>query len=257
MNINAHRSTTLLAYYRQISTELFTVVDLETTGAKSDCDRIIEIAVVQATLKDGIQKTYTDLIDPQIPLTEQITQLTGLTDAKLVGSESADKVLPKYLPTLQTGILTAHNIGFDHAFLQQEYHRMGLEFQASAKLCTVQLSRLLLPNLPSRSLPKLVKHYGFDVGKSHRAESDALACWLLLQKLLTQILQTSDKQIMDLFGHQWLSPEDAATILQLPINEVTELLTTSKVKSRFSRHRQISLYQRRGIESLLSTTGSC
>ena len=56
MKINANLSTELLNYYRKISTELFTVVDLETTGGKGDRDRIIEISVLQATLKDGIRQ---------------------------------------------------------------------------------------------------------------------------------------------------------------------------------------------------------
>jgi DNA polymerase-3 subunit epsilon len=181
MKINANRSIDLLTYYRQISTEVFTVVDLETTGGKGDRDRIIEISVLQATLKDGIQQILTDLINPQIPIPDQIVKFTGISQDMVRNVDGCDRILPKYLPMLQTGVLTAHNIGFDYSFLKAEYQRLGVEYIAPAQLCTVKLSRLLLPHLPSRSLPKLVKHYGFDVGKSHRAESDAIACWLLLE----------------------------------------------------------------------------
>jgi DNA polymerase-3 subunit epsilon len=61
MKTTTKLSTELLAYYRQISTEIFTVVDLETTGAMGNSDRIIEISVLQATLKDGIIQILTDL----------------------------------------------------------------------------------------------------------------------------------------------------------------------------------------------------
>lgn len=250
MKINANRSIDLLTYYRQISTEVFTVVDLETTGGKGDRDRIIEISVLQATLKDGIQQILTDLINPQIQIPDQIVRFTGISQDMVRHVDGCDRVLPKYLPMLQTGILTAHNIGFDYSFLKAEYQRLGVEYIAPAQLCTVKLSRLLLSHLPSRSLPKLVKHYGFDVGKSHRAESDAIACWLLLEKLMTQLLNAADDEILNLFGQQWLSMEDIAIILQLPLTQVEVLLADSTIKSRFSSHRQVNLYQRKGIEVL-------
>jgi len=253
MKINANLSTELLTYYRQISTEVFTVVDLETTGGKGDRDRIIEISVLQATLKDGIQQILTDLINPQIPIPDQIVRFTGISQDMVTDVEASDQILPKYLSMLQTGILTAHNIGFDYSFLKAEYQRLGIEFSAPKQLCTVKLSRLLLPHLPSRSLPKLVKHYNFDVGKSHRAESDAIACWLLLEKLLNQLLSAKDEEILNLFGQQWLSGEDIAVILQLPLSQVEEFLADSTIKSRFSNRRQINLYQRRGVEELAKT----
>lgn len=243
-------SRELLNYYRQIATEVFTVVDLETTGGMGYRDRIIEISVLQATLKDGIQQILTNLINPQIPIPEQIVRFTGISQDMVDRADSSDRVLPNYLPILQSGILTAHNLSFDYSFLQAEYRRLGVTFKSRTQLCTVELSRLLLSHLPSRSLPKLVKHYGFDVGKSHRAESDAIACWLLLEKLLMQILNSNDEEILDLFGQQWLSVKDISVILKLSPLKVESLLANANIKSRFSRHRQINLYQRKGIENL-------
>ncbi|PZO37195.1 MAG: 3'-5' exonuclease [Pseudanabaena frigida] len=251
MKTTTKLSTELLAYYRQISTEVFTVVDLETTGVVGNSDRIIEISVLQATLKDGIQQILTDLINPQILIPEQIVGFTGISQDMVDSAEVIDKVLPNYLPMLQTGILTAHNFSFDYSFLQAGYRRLGVDFKAQAQLCTVELSRLLLANLQSRSLPKLVKYFGFNVGKSHRAESDAIACWLLLEKLLTQIQTADDAEILDMFGQQWLSAKDISVIFQLPIGKVESLLVDSTIKSRFSRHRQINLYQRKGVENLV------
>ena len=251
MQTTTKLSTELLAYYHGISTEVFTVVDLETTGVVGNCDRIIEISVLQATLKDGIQQISTDLINPQIPIPEQIVRFTGISQDMVDSAEGIDKVLPNYLPMLQTGLLTAHNFSFDYAFLQAEYRRLGFDFKAPVQLCTVELSRLLLANLQSRSLPKLVKYFGFKVDASHRAESDAIACWLLLENLLTQIQTTDDQEILDMFGQQWLSAKDIGVIFQLPVSKVESLLIDSPIKSRFSRHRQINLYQRKEVEHLV------
>ena len=126
MKINANLSTELLNYYRQMSTEMFTVVDLETTGGKGDRDRIIEISVLQATLKDGIQQISTDLINPQIQIPEQIVRFTGISQHMVADVDGSDRILPKYLPMLQSGVLVAHNIGFDYSFLKAEYQRLGL-----------------------------------------------------------------------------------------------------------------------------------
>jgi DNA polymerase-3 subunit epsilon len=251
MQTTTKLSTELLAYYRGISTEVFTVVDLETTGVVGNSDRIIEISVLQATLKDGIQQIFTDFINPQILIPDQIVRFTGISQEMVDSAKSIDKVLPNYLPMLQTGILTAHNFSFDYSFLQAGYRRLGVDFKAPVQLCTVELSRLLLANLQSRSLPKLVKYFGFKVGASHRAESDAIACWLLLEKLLTLIQSADDEEILDMFGQQWLSAKDIGVIFQLPVSKVESLLIDSTIKSRFSRHRQINLYQRKGVENLV------
>jgi DNA polymerase-3 subunit epsilon len=251
MQTNTKLSTEILSYYRGISTEIFTVVDLETTGVVGNSDRIIEISVLQATLKDGIQQIFTDLINPQIPIPDQIVRFTGISQEMVDSAKSIDKVLPNYLPMLQTGLLTAHNFTFDYSFLQAGYRRLGINFKAHAQLCTVELSRLLLANLQSRSLPQLVKYFGFNVGASHRAESDEIACWLLLEKLLTQIQTADDQEIFDMFGQQWLSAKDIGVIFQLPVSKVESLLIDSTIKSRFSRHRQINLYQRKGVENLV------
>jgi len=248
-------SAEILAYYRQISTGMFTVVDLETTGGRSDYNRIIEISVLQATLKDGILNLSTDLINPQIQIPLEIVKFTGISQDMVEDLEGSDRILPNYLPTLTTGFLTAHNLKFDYGFLKAEYRRLGIKFAAHAELCTVELSRLLLSHLPSRSLPNLVRHFGFKVGKSHRAESDAIACWLLLEKLLTQIQISDDSDLLDLIGTQWLSITNVAKILQMPLPKVESLLADTSVISRFSYHKQINLYQRKSIENLVAMNG--
>ncbi len=249
-------SEQILAYYRQISPEMFTVVDLETTGGRGNSDRIIEISVLQATLKDGILNISTNLIDPQIQIPQEIVKFTGISQAMVDNVGSSAQILPNYLPILQTGFLTAHNFKFDYGFLQAEYRRLGVAFNTHARLCTVELSRLLLSHLPSRSLPNLVKHFGFKVGKSHRAESDAIACWLLLEKLLGQIQTAGDREILNLIGAQWLSLQDLENIYAVPLAKLTSLLTDPSIKTRFSYHRQIELYERGSVEKLISNFNS-
>jgi len=240
-------SSNLLAYYRQLHGQLFTVVDVETTGRYASSSRIIEVSVLHATLADGIVQQQTHLINPQTQIPLKIVQFTGITQKMVEHAPIAADVLPSYLPLLNTGVLTAHNIEFDYPFLQAEYGRLGNAFERSTaeQLCTVQFSRLMLPDLPSRRLPYLVKYFQFNVGQSHRAEADTLACWLLTQKLMTEILSEPDDVLLARFARQWLRLKDAATLLGCSQKDAKIRLAI--VPSRFAgRGSSGTLMYRRG-----------
>jgi DNA polymerase-3 subunit epsilon len=89
----------------------------------------------------------------------------------------------------------------------------------------------MLPDLPSRSLPDLVKYFQFSVGKSHRAEADTLACWLLAKHLLTEILNEPDQELLDRFARQWMPLKYAAQLLGCSQLEGRSRL--AKIPSRF------------------------
>lgn len=242
-------STNLLSYYRQLGRSQLTVVDVETTGLYPSDSRVIEVSVLQASLADGIQSQQTSLINPKTPIPSKITQITGISQTMVEGEGAiAAEVFPQYLSSLNTGILTAHNIEFDYPFLQSEYQRLGIVFDRpeEQQLCTVQLSRMMLPDLPSRSLPNLVRHFGFPVGKSHRAEADTLACWLLAERLLTELLNESDEVLISRFARQWLPLKEAAKILGCSQPKAKILLAV--VPSRYSDRGRTLMYQRGDVE---------
>lgn len=247
-------STDLLAYFRWVSLQPLTVVDLETTGSIARRNRVIEVSVLQGNLQDGIQYQQTDLINPQVPIPASITRFTGISQAMIDPAPVAAEVWPQYLSRLSEGVLTAHNLEFDYAFLQAEYRRLKTQFSRpqTEQLCTVQLSRLLLADLPSRSLPRLVEHFGFEVGPSHRAEADTLACWYLAQRLLTEIQNEPDDRLLARFAQQWLGIKQAAAILGCRQKQARSLLEQSGAESRPSaRGGPSSVYQRGDIERIL------
>jgi DNA polymerase-3 subunit epsilon len=228
-------SIELLAHYRRLSQQLFTVVDVETTGRYSWDSRVTELSVLHATLADGVKHQQTDLVNSQTRVPAKITEFTGITQNMVDQATPAAELYPHYLPLLEQGVLTAHNLEFDYPFLQAEYARLGTKFlrPESEQLCTVKLARLLLPDLPSRSLPNLVQHFQFPVGESHRAEADTLACWLLAERLLTQLLEEPDTAFLARFGRQWIPLREAAGILGCPQVEARTRLDGAGVASRF------------------------
>lgn len=244
-------STDLLAFYRDLSQRTLTVVDLETSGHKPPRSRAIEVSVLNANLKDGILNQETYLINPGVLIPPIITNITGITQDMVDGAPPPDEVWLKCLPLFEQGTLTAHNIGFDYPFIRAEYARLGIPFyrSQSEQFCTVQFARLMLSELPSRSLPNLVKHFQFPVGASHRAEADTMACWLLAEMLLKEIANEDDEAVLVKIGQQLLSTSEAAKLIGGSQKSVRSRLEQAGAEPYISR-TGTPLYRRADVERL-------
>jgi DNA polymerase III subunit epsilon len=255
---SSHPSTQLLSHYRQFSQLPLTIVDVETTGGSAHSCRIIEISVLHASLKDGILFQKTDLINPGNSIPPEITRITGITSAMVLPACSAEEVLPHYWDPLSNHVLTAHNLGFDYGFLKAEYGRLGQVFErpVSHQLCTVKLARLMLADLPSRRLSDLVQHFGFSVGRSHRAEADTMACWLLAQRLLSELSNEDDETLVTRFGSQWLQLADAAALLKCTPAQARQILEKQGASPRSSRNRSNPSYRRVDVERICEVYAS-
>jgi DNA polymerase-3 subunit epsilon len=242
----------LMAYYRQLPQALLTVVDVETTGSRPHEARVIEIAMVQGSLEQGITQETSFLVDAQVRVPHNITRLTGITTAMVEQGTAADTVWQKLKPPLEQGVLTGHNLAFDYSFIQSEYQRRGEGFNRpdTQQFCTVILSRLLLADLPSRSLPQLVRHFGFDVGRSHRALADTKACWLLANLLLERLADTPDEVLRQQFAQQWVPLREAAKVFNRSRAELQQQLDGRGCDRRTSRRGNRHMYRRGDLEAL-------
>ena len=245
-------SKQLLAFYRRVSQSTLTVVDVETTGSVAYKSNVIEVSVIKANLTDGILQQETSLINPTGKVPPFITKITGITTAMVSKAPFPENVWADYEPLLRQDVLTAHNLDFDYGFLQSEYKRLDVHYYRppSHRFCTVLLSRLLLADLPSRSLPDLVKHFSFDVGTSHRAEADTKACWLLAEILLTQIQQEPEEKILGIFRQQWIRLQDAAAMFARRKKDTLDLLIKAGLEHRLSKRQQQPLFRRGDVEDV-------
>lgn len=245
-------STDLLAFYRGISQRTLTVVDLETSGHKPPRSRAIEVSVLNANLKDGILNQATYLINPQVLIPPIITNITGITQEMVDAAPPSEEVWLECLPLLEQGTLTAHNIGFDYPFIRSEYARLGIPFyrSKSEQFCTVKFARLMLSELPSRSLPDLVKHFQFPVEESHRAGADTMACWLLAEMLLTEIANEDDETVLAKIGQQLLSASDAAKIIGGSQKSARTRLETAGIEPYISPRTGTPFYRRADVERI-------
>lgn len=243
----------LLQHYRALSQRTLTIVDLETTGHGARTSRVTEVSVLQASLENGILNQHTQLMNPEVPIPAAITQFTGISQAMVDAAPVSEQVWPQFLPRLREHVLTAHNLSFDYAFLQAEYEDLGIVFEREPgdRLCTVELSRLMLSDLPSRRLPDLVQHFGFRVGRSHRAEADALACWLLAERLLGEIRDEADEVLLAKFGRQWIRLRDAAALLNLSTHQARQVLQAAQLTVQTGRTGTL-LYRRSQVDQVVA-----
>lgn len=161
---------------------MYAVVDIETTGSYTFQNKITEIAIY---IFDGqkITDEYQTLINPESSIPPYISSMTGITNKMVENAPKFYEVAKEIFQKLDGHIFVAHNVNFDYNFIKEEFKSLGGDFQAR-KLCTVRLSRKILPGLPSYSLGNLTKKLGITISNRHRAFGDAKATVKLLQHLI-------------------------------------------------------------------------
>ncbi|BBF44789.1 DNA polymerase III polC-type [Lachnospiraceae bacterium KM106-2] len=162
----------------------FVAVDLETTGLSPEANEIIEIGAVR--VRNGkVVARMSQLINPNVPLTDKVRELTGIQDEMLITQPVWSEVVDEVEEFLGDDILLGHNIKFDYSFLKQNFYKVKKKFEHDT-LDTLYLSRMLLSELPSKSLGNLCNHYGIVNECAHRAVSDAIATMELYQVIAAE-----------------------------------------------------------------------
>lgn len=175
---------------------MYSILDIETTGGKFNEEGITEIAIYKF---DGhsIVDQFISLVDPEKPIQEFVVKLTGINNKMLRNAPKFYEIAKRVIEITKGTTLVAHNAEFDSRILKTEFDRLGYDYQRNT-LCTVELSRSLIPDENSYSLGKLCKSLGIPMSDRHRASGDALATIQLFKLLLDkdnnkEIIQTSIK----------------------------------------------------------------
>jgi DNA polymerase-3 subunit epsilon len=160
----------------------YAIVDIETTGGNAFTDRITEIALY---VHDGekVVDEFSSLINPERPIPPFVSRLTGISDEMVAEAPRFYEVAKEIVERTEDCIFVAHNVQFDYSFVRQEFKSLGYSYSRDY-LCTVKLSRKLLPGHPSYSLGNLCERLGIRVENRHRAGGDAMATVKLFELLL-------------------------------------------------------------------------
>lgn len=161
---------------------MYAILDIETTGGKYNEEGITEIAIYKY---DGhtIVDQFITLINPEKPIQDFVIKLTGINNQMLRNAPKFFEVAKRIVEITQDCILVAHNSSFDYRILRTEFSRLEYDFFRDS-ICTVELSRKLIPDQDSYSLGKLCKALGIPMSDRHRASGDALATIQLFKLLL-------------------------------------------------------------------------
>lgn len=174
----------------------FVSIDLETTGLLPKEDRIIEIAAVR--FRNGKETAvYHSYLNPGREVPMRITELTGITADMVKDAPQFADVCNEILDFIGDDVLMAHHISFDFAFLKRAVLNSISSKQAKTAgfekkgIDTLKIARYFLPELESRSLSALCKHFNFTID-AHRAEEDARATAQLYMKMLEEFGDCTD-----------------------------------------------------------------
>ena len=161
---------------------MYSVVDIETTGNGYKGQKITEISVF---LFDGekIIDEFTSLVNPEQAIPYFITNLTGITEAMVRTAPKFYEIAKKVAEITKDAIFVAHNVNFDYNIIRDEFKSLGFDFKRK-KLCTVRLSRKIIPGLSSYSLGNICTAEGIEIAARHRAKGDAEATVELFSRLL-------------------------------------------------------------------------
>ncbi|TCV90238.1 3'-5' exonuclease family protein [Sulfurirhabdus autotrophica] len=155
-------------------------VDLETTGANAESDRITEIGIVEID-GDTIHE-WSTLVNPGVTIPKFIQNLTGISDEMVANAPSFEAVAQETLKRLTGRLFVAHNARFDYGFLRNEFKRLGIKFSATA-LCTVKLSRKLFPQHHKHNLDAVIQRHNLPIDSRHRALADVKALMFFMRHL--------------------------------------------------------------------------
>lgn len=226
---------------------MFAILDIETTGGSPNTEKITEIAIY---FHDGQQVVdeWSTLINPEKPIPYFITGLTGITNEMVANAPRFYEIARELVERTENHTIVGHNVSFDYSFIKHEFRNLGFNFERNT-LCTIKLSRKILPGHRSYSLGKLCKDLGIEITDRHRASGDALATVRLFELLRERqngefdasLLQDPSGRYRNLNGH--LTVED---IQNLPeacgtyyfYDERQQLIYIGKSKD--IRHRVLS-----------------
>ncbi len=161
-------------------------------------------------------------------------------------------------------IIVAHNSSFDYRILKTEFKRLGFSFKRKT-LCTVELSKQLIPDMESYSLGKLVRALGIPVSDRHRANGDAMATVKLFKMLLSKDLdKVIIKNAVKIEQRSKMEPNLKGLIEALPTDtgvyyihnakgEIIYIGKSNNIKKRITQHFTGTDSKSKKIQKLVAT----
>lgn len=154
------------------------IVDCETTGLNPAQDCLTEISILIVT-EEGVESHFTSLVKPRRRIPVAIERLTGISNEMVENAPCFSEIAPGIETMLHDCIFVAHNARFDYGFLKNHLKRCEIGLNMPV-LCTIKLFKKLYPEAPSFKLEELALQQGLIIDGHHRAGTDTLILYQLL-----------------------------------------------------------------------------
>lgn len=186
----------------------YVVVDVEATGAKLPPNRIIELGAYRIS-GGKIVDSFLTLVNPEIAIPRFVMTLTGISNEMVKEAPLFADVAPRWLEFVNDAVLIAHNAPFDTNFLNHEISRVYPGHRMiNAHLCTVTLTRHVIPGLTNYRLDTIADHFSIPILARHRAGSDALATAEIFLHLLDRLDERGVKDLAAARAYKFVPAED-------------------------------------------------
>lgn len=207
--------------------EAYVAIDLEMTGLQAKTDRMLEIGAVKV-IDHNVTDTFQTFVNPHRTLSQVVTELTGITQEMVADAPEDVDALRRLIAFVGELPLVGHNIMFDYSFLKQcaANHRIPYE---KAAVDTLKISRKCFPDLESKKLEAMCRHYQIGQMQEHRALADALMTAQLLECLWQEFGETEPEIFLPKPLQYRAKRQGPATPAQK--RDLIELLSYHKIKA--------------------------
>ena len=163
-------------------------IDIEATGNNVSKDRIVEIAIVKH-LADGNKSVKRKIINPEMPIPANITDIHGITDEMVKDAptfKQAAHEIKQFLDGCDIACYNAYRL--DIPLLMEEFIRVDVEFDMkNRKVVDVQK---IYHQMEQRTLSAAYRFYcNKELEGAHSAETDAAATAEILSAQLERYPQ--------------------------------------------------------------------
>ena len=166
----------------------YSIIDVETTGFSPKMgDRIIELSIINVNEQGEILDSFETLINPKRDV--GASWVHGITAEMVFDAPTFNEIADYVIELLEDSFIVAHNASFDLRFINYELQLAKTNTPELKGLCTLNLSRRILPDLPSKKLALLCEYFDITIQNAHSAYHDCLATSQVFMKLLKMYVE--------------------------------------------------------------------
>jgi DNA polymerase-3 subunit epsilon len=236
------------------------IVDCQTTGSRPERANLIEVGWIRTSAARAAAPDRLPVVSclVQLPTTEtipsRVARLTGITQTDVIGGQSTEKVWRRLSTTARfiSGVnpsqrcpTVIHFARFEKPFLRHLHKAQGAaSIFPFDIICSHEIARRLLPELPRKGLRALAGYFGHTVTPSRRCATHAKATAVIWRQLVVLLGESHDiRTLSELKGWLERTPVPAATVRQYPMPEdIRRDLPDSPGVYRFVRSNGDLLY---------------